>query len=63
MFAGDARFHVPAVLRELSSERVLCMEWIDGVKVTDVQALKERIGVTDTREVARAGACADAVYR
>ncbi len=32
---------IPAVVEELSSERLLVMEWVDGVKVTDRAALIE----------------------
>jgi hypothetical protein len=52
MFASDPRVHVPAIRRELSTERVLVMEWADGVKISDVEGLKRDIGVRDPREVA-----------
>lgn len=38
-FSDDPRIHVPLVLEELSSERVLTMEFIDGVKLTDAEGL------------------------
>ena len=33
MFASDSRVRVPTIRRDLSSNRVLVMEWIDGCKV------------------------------
>lgn len=36
----DGRIHIPRVRWDLSSARVLTMEFIDGVKVTDVGRLK-----------------------
>lgn len=50
-FAHNPRVHIPAVLPELTSDRVLVMEWIDGVKPTDLEALR-RLGVEDPRAVA-----------
>ncbi len=43
-FAGAV--HVPAVHWPLTTRRVLTMEWIDGVKLTDAAALRARVGVT-----------------
>jgi aarF domain-containing kinase len=43
--------HVPEVVREHSSRRVLTMEFIDGCKITNAQRLKE-MGA-DTKEMAR----------
>ena len=37
MFAHDARFHVPLVHRELSGERVLVMELIEGPTLRDLR--------------------------
>jgi aarF domain-containing kinase len=53
---------VPEVIPELSSRRVLVMEWIDGVAVNDVQALQSR-GI-DPKAVGNAmlHAFADMVY-
>ena len=42
---------VPEVIGELTTERLLVMEYVEGVKVTDAEAL-ERAGI-DPREVAR----------
>src|SRR5690606_17295106 len=43
-FAGDPHVHVPKVYRELSSDRVLVVEYIDGVKMSDLEGL-ERAGI------------------
>jgi ubiquinone biosynthesis protein len=40
-FAGDVRLHVPEVLWQYSSERVLVMERIHGVPIGQVQRLKD----------------------
>jgi ubiquinone biosynthesis protein len=42
---------VPEVIGELTTERLLVMDYVEGVKITDVEAL-ERAGI-DRREVAR----------
>lgn len=39
LFAGRADLHVPEVHRELTTRRVLVMEFIDGIKITDRAAL------------------------
>ena len=38
----ESRVHVPAVYEDLSSERVLAMEYVDGAKITDEAALETR---------------------
>ncbi|MBA3469495.1 MAG: AarF/ABC1/UbiB kinase family protein [Herpetosiphonaceae bacterium] len=38
-FAGDPDVHVPAVYREFSTDRVLTMERVSGIKITDYAAL------------------------
>lgn len=40
LFRNDRRIHIPSVRWDLSSSRVLTMEFIDGIKVTDVNRLK-----------------------
>jgi ubiquinone biosynthesis protein len=40
-FDDDSDIYIPRVHRELSSNRVLTMEYIDGVKVSDISRLKE----------------------
>lgn len=52
--ASDPTAHVPFVLREFSTERVIAMEFIGGVGVTDIEGLR-RLGV-DPAEVAVRGA-------
>jgi ubiquinone biosynthesis protein len=52
-FEGDPHVHVPRVHRELSTEKVLTMEYIEGVKVSDLAALDE--AGLDRKEVARTG--------
>ena len=39
-FKNDANVKIPWVRRDLSGPKVLVMEWIDGVRCTDVDALK-----------------------
>lgn len=39
-FAGHKDIYVPEVYPELSSMRILCMEYIDAIKVTDVDKLE-----------------------
>ncbi len=43
-FAGDPSFCVPDIYREFSTRRVLTMELVEGVKITDVAGL-ERAGI------------------
>ena len=47
-FAYEPRLHVPVVLSRLSGARVLTMEYIEGVKVTDAAGLK-RLGLKPHR--------------
>jgi ubiquinone biosynthesis protein len=58
-FAGDPTVHFPRVCWPLSRSSVLTMEFLDGVKVTDLG--EGRDAVDDRRLVARRGA--DAVLR
>ena len=39
MFKGDARIYIPRVYEEYVSPRMLVLEWIDGIKVSDAAAL------------------------
>lgn len=52
-FAGNEKIHVPDVYPKLCSREVLCMEYIDGVKVTNLKALEE-MGI-DRRQLALDG--------
>lgn len=54
LFAGDVRIAVPRVYPELTGERVLTMEFVDGIKVSDVAQLRAR--GADLGEIARRGA-------
>lgn len=47
-FEGDDRFLVPDVLESHSGERVLTMEYIEGTKINDIDALEEK-GIDRTR--------------
>ncbi|QCS41289.1 AarF/ABC1/UbiB kinase family protein [Natrinema versiforme] len=46
-FAGDDRFLIPDVIESHSSPRVLTMEYVEGTKINDVEAL-ERKGIDRT---------------
>lgn len=39
LFAADADIRVPAVIGEYTTRRVLVLEWMEGIKVTDTAAL------------------------
>jgi predicted unusual protein kinase regulating ubiquinone biosynthesis (AarF/ABC1/UbiB family) len=39
LFSDDPSIRVPGVIWEYSSRRVLALEWLDGIKVTDIAAL------------------------
>jgi len=41
-FKGDPTIHVPKVYRELSTPKVLTMEFIDGIKVSELDTLREK---------------------
>ncbi|GAB4836898.1 Protein ACTIVITY OF BC1 COMPLEX KINASE 1, chloroplastic [Ancistrocladus abbreviatus] len=40
-FKDDPTVKIPRVYRQLSGSRVLVMEWIDGIRCTDPQAIKD----------------------
>lgn len=52
-FRGNTEIYIPSVYPEFSSEKVLCMEFIHGFKITDLEKL-ETIGLTG-KEVALRG--------
>jgi ubiquinone biosynthesis protein len=52
-FKGDARIHVPKTYKNLTTKRVLTMEYIDGIKSSDLDGL-ERNGL-DRIKIARIG--------
>ncbi|MCU4719488.1 ABC1 kinase family protein [Halapricum hydrolyticum] len=41
-FADDPKIRLPTVAHEHSTDRVLVMEYVDGVKITDLEALERR---------------------
>ena len=53
-FADDPTVHIPSVFQDRSSRRVLTTEFIDGIKISDVQRLRQ--ANLDTPTIARAGA-------
>lgn len=44
-FKGNSNIMVPQLYPEFSTDHVLCMEFIDGIKITNLEKLKE-IGIT-----------------
>lgn len=44
-FKNRSDFYVPEIYWDLSSRKILTMEFIDGVKVNDIEALK-KLGVS-----------------
>ena len=53
-FAKDTTIHIPRLHRQASSERVLAMEFIQGIKADDIEAI-ERAGL-DRKKITRHGA-------
>lgn len=53
-FKDDPTIHVPKVYRDLTTQRVLTMEFIDGTKVSDIQQL-DNAGL-DKKHITRCGA-------
>ena len=39
-YAGDTKVKIPWVRRDLSGARVLVMEWIDGMRCTNIQGIQ-----------------------
>ena len=52
-FAGDRHVHVPRVHLELSTDRVLVMEYVRGIKMSDLAGL-DRAGI-DRKQLAQVG--------
>ena len=52
-FEGESSLVVPAVFRECSSKRILTMEFIDGIHVSEMAKLKQKR--IDTKKVADTG--------
>ncbi len=53
-FAGDSSIHIPEVYRSHSTQRVLSMEYIKGIKADDIDAI-DRAGL-DRKKITRRGA-------
>jgi ubiquinone biosynthesis protein len=53
-FEGDADFYIPPVFKHLSSSRVLTTEYVDGIKISDVDRIRQ--ADLDTSAIARTGA-------
>ena len=52
-FEGNNAIYVPKVYRELSNDHIICMEFVDGIKVSEIEKLKARN--IDTKAVAKVG--------
>ncbi|RCV63676.1 ubiquinone biosynthesis protein [Methanophagales archaeon] len=55
-FQSDMRIHVPYAYRDFSSRRVLTMEFIGGIKVSEITRAKEHEYCIDPKVVAARGA-------
>ncbi len=53
-FKDDPKIYVPKVYRKLTTERILTMEYIDGIKASNIERLKEEH--YNLKEIARRGA-------
>jgi len=53
LHAANPRIAVPAIYHEATSRRVLTMEWIDGVKLTNLEAVRD-LGI-DPNEMVQVG--------
>lgn len=53
-FADDPSLHIPKVYRQFTTRRILTMEYIDGIKVSDITSL-DRAG-TDKQLITQRGA-------
>ena len=52
-FAGDATVHVPEIYPELCTQRVITMEFLDGINISEAQRLSDE--GYDVQEIARRG--------
>jgi ubiquinone biosynthesis protein len=52
-FKGNEAIHVPNLYRELSNDHIICMDWVDGIKVSELKKLKEQN--IDASAVAKVG--------
>lgn len=55
-FKGNTDYYVPNVNWKYTTGRILTTEWIDGVKITDVQKLKA-IGITPAEAMTKLTTC------
>lgn len=53
-FMDDETVYIPRIYRELSTQRVLTMEYVEGIKASDVEGLQQ--AGYDLHEIARRGA-------
>ncbi len=53
LHSGNKKIAVPKIYREATSRRVLTMEWIDGIKLTNISAVK-KLGI-DPNEMVEIG--------
>ncbi len=53
MFKGDKTVHAPEIYREASGEKILTMEFIDGIKSSHVEEMRKE--KYDLKEIARRG--------
>jgi len=52
-FMDNNDIYVPKLYRELSNDHIICMEWIDGIKVSELEKLKAKN--IDSSAVAKVG--------
>ncbi|MCK0146626.1 AarF/UbiB family protein [Arenibacter sp. F26102] len=52
-FEGNDAIYVPKGYRELSTDQILCMDWVDAIKVSELEKLREQN--IDSRAVAKVG--------
>ena len=52
-FAGDTTIHIPEVYPELCTQRVITMEYLDGINISETQRLSDE--GYDVQEIARRG--------
>jgi ubiquinone biosynthesis protein len=46
-FINDDNLYIPKYEKNYCSNRVLTMEFIDGIKISDIQSLRENFGNTN----------------
>lgn len=53
MFKGNEDVYIPDIYEELCTEKIICLEYIDGIKITNLEAL-QKLGIIG-KEVAKKG--------